>query len=343
MEKKPRIPSRQLMAALVAQLHLVGKRPLSQTAIATQLGIDKATVSRLLALARDENLFSVILNLPREQELEVYLRTRYPLVDAVVFPLVTIGPDEGRASRSREQLAVAAARHLEAADFPVSSGQRIGISCGATMRDLVVGMTPGRFEKLELSQLTVETNCDAHIDQSPFALVSLLYAKWRKGSTAYAIQPLPGELCDEKGTLCERYESRRAEIVRRAEVLDVAIVGIGACKVGENSGSFGAALGNHGYTKKKLDALGVVGELCNRPFDQYGDEARDVFEKIKEDVDGVELSLLRRLVSKNKRVIAVACGANKVEAIRVALEHRLVNYLITDLETAEALCAEGTK
>ena len=211
------------------------------------------------------------------------------------------------------------------------------------MRDLLVGMTPGRFEKLKLSQLTVETNCDDHIDQSPFALVSLLYAKWRKGSTAHAIQPLPEELCGEKSVFTAHYESRRAEIVRRAELLDVAIVGIGACKVGENSGSFGAALGKHGYTKKKLDALGVVGELCNRPFDKFSDEVSEVFEKIKEDVDGVELSLLRTLVTKNKRVIAVACGRNKVDAIRVALEHRLVNYLITDRETAEALCFEGTE
>jgi lsr operon transcriptional repressor len=117
----------------------------------------------------------------------------------------------------------------------------------------------------------------------------------------------------------------------------VAILGIGTCYREEGGGTFAKMLEQHGIPEDVLRRAGVVGEICNRPYDADGRDLSAHVGGLLDFVDGVEIEALKRLVEQNRKVIAVAGGTHKVNAIHFALKSRLVNYLITDKKTAEAL------
>ena len=337
MSKKKLPKDRRILAAEIVQRLFIDPEPQTQTEIAEELGIEKSTVSRLVAEARKEGLYSIHLNLPRDRSLELELNRLYH-IDAVVEPIIQPRSPFGWPVFTR-LLAETAARHLEEQTVSLlHSGQRIGIGCGATMRDLVTALTPHRFSGISLSQLTVETEYERNIDQSPFTIVSTLFGKWRGDSKVFAIQPLPGTLRTENGDIHPAYESIEKEIKEIARSLDVAILGIGLCDPKRHD-SFAEILSDPMVDTKRLMQHKPVGEILNRPFDEEGTDLTEKATNLNRLVDSIGLETLRDLVGARKKVVAVAGGSAKIRAIRVVLQAGLVNYLITDVTTAEKLLA----
>jgi len=79
-----------------------------------------------------------------------------------------------------------------------------------------------------------------------------------------------------------------------------------------------------------LAERGAVGDICLRYFDAQG---QPVLEEDEEFVVSVALPKLRSI----HRVLGLAGGQNKVQAIRGALKGGYLDILITDLDTAQAL------
>ena len=349
---KKHAKDKRILAAEVAQRYYLGDPPMTQRGIAKELKVNEATVSRLLQYARQEGLVEISLCLPRDRQFELMLIREYDLVEAVVAPILP--PDESRRSwMFRKQLATEAARHLDEDGTPLKSGGRVGISCGATLRYLVSALTPRRFSDMTISQLTVETEIDQSIDVSPFTLVGMLFAKWnaenlerrqsevRGGANpspqVYAVQPLPGSMRKDSQWASE-YKECWDTIMKMAKELDVAILGISSCGQGDDGGSLHQILVRHNLNPGRLARKGVVGEICNRPYDKDGNDMTGEVEGLSDYVDGVELSVLQGLVANGRKVIAIAGGDGKRRAIQVALRSKFVNYLITDSATAEWLC-----
>ena len=334
---RKRLPDRRnkLIGQLVHGVLIEGR---NLTAVASELGLQKSTASRLMKEARTIDAYSIHLHLPRDEQLELDLSRRYS-VDAVVVPIATPRMRPGAKEGFTRLLGEAAAWYLEGPQTPLVSGQKVGISCGATIREIVHALTPGRFERLGLVQLTVETETGAGIDQSPFTLVSALYGKWRTGSDVYAIQPLPKTM-KSGNHFSKAYEQCRKEVMDRVANLDVAILGIS--RGGRNGeDSFSQILHKAGVNLDVYKKLRAIGEIANRPYDTGGVDLFARVEGLDRHVDGVELEVLRDLVKKNKKVIAVAGGSQKVDAIETALRTRMVNCLVTDIGTAEELLTTG--
>ncbi len=330
------------LAAYAAQLHYCAVPPKSQNEIAEILRVDKATVSRLIKHAKDSHMLAFSVVLPRELTLEGQLTRLFGLVDAYVVPIV---PPKGASGKEVFQrlLGQAAAQYIESSDSLIKPGYRIGIGGGATLRNLVLALTHERFSGLNISQLTVETHHDAFIDEAPFTLTAILYAKWRKDSYATAAHPLciPSN-SDEDPMAAKKYRGFRESVIGKAEELDTVIIGIGSAEVSSPTGSFARTLKASGVTPSDLKKQRVVGEICNHPYDEDG---RDLFDSFAEKnrllrryTDGIELGSLQSLVARPARVLAIAGGEDKLRAIRTALRCRLVNHLVTDTSTAEALC-----
>jgi DNA-binding transcriptional regulator LsrR (DeoR family) len=113
--------------------------------------------------------------------------------------------------------------------------------------------------------------------------------------------------------------------------ISLALVGIGAVEPSRML----AASGNV-FSTAELESLreqGAVGDVCLRFFDREGSP---VMTPLNDRVIGVEFSQLRRA----ERVVGVAGGRRKTAAIRGALAGRLVNVLITDLNTAQRLVSD---
>lgn len=327
-----------LLAAYAAQLHVIDEKPLNLAEIGGRIGVDKATVSRLLKRARKDGILVYRLNLPRHEELEVQVRSRYNLIDACILPIFSPTTAAERRSFSR-MLGQAAAQYMEKTGL-IKSGIKISLGNGATVRETVLAITSGKFDNLKISQLLIETGSELYIDETSAGLVAILSTKCCSTSFGFAVQPLPHSLEEQAGAYHRDYQEYRDKMLRWAEVCDTAIVDIGAPDV-SLARSFGRVCSTSNISEKDLYDVGVVGEICNRPFDAKG---RDMFEAVKQKfpllsrcTDGVDLDKLRQMIERGCRVVAVAGGGDKQEAVSFALENRLVTHIVTDVLTAEAL------
>ena len=77
-------------------------------------------------------------------------------------------------------------------------------------------------------------------------------------------------------------------------------------------------------------AAGAVGDISLRFFDEHGAPVRT---SLDDRVLGITTAQLRKV----PRVVAIAGGLDKVDAIAAALGAGIVNVLLTDQSTAQAL------
>jgi DNA-binding transcriptional regulator LsrR (DeoR family) len=119
-----------------------------------------------------------------------------------------------------------------------------------------------------------------------------------------------------------------SEVMAKFKSISLALVGIGAISPAQLI----EASGNT-FSPEELIVLeesGAVGDICLRFFDATG---APVITSLDERVIGITLEELRRV----RRCVGIAGGPRKLAAIESALQGRLVNVLITDRFTAEAL------
>ncbi|HSE93751.1 MAG TPA: sugar-binding domain-containing protein [Methylomirabilota bacterium] len=312
---------------MVQCLELYYRQGRSQKDIARALGVSAATVSRLLKRAFDEGLVRVELDLPRTQELEVALMQHFGLRDAVVVAA-------GGRGDVREELGVAAAGYFEKT---VTSGMRVGISCGFTLYHTVRALRERRLRDLALYPLSGESTLKL-VDISPNTLVGMMAAKYRPHVTAYAlpVQHLISlrQIERERRRLLRDPEVRR--IYETARSVDIALVGVG--QIAEQTPGFCSLAESYGVSVKRLREFGVVGEINYQPVDAEGrivaePELRALMHRVLS-VEGERLQELSR--REDRWVVAVAGGRSKTDAVRGALRGRFMNVLVTDEDVAQA-------
>ena len=313
---------------MVQCLELYYRRARSQKDIATALGVSAATVSRLLKRAFDEGLVRVELDLPRTEELETELAKRFGLRDAVVVA-------SGGRGDLKAELGAAAAAYFEGV---TRNGMRIGLSCGFTLYQTIRALRERRFRNLSLYPLSGESTLKL-VDLFPNTLVGMMAAKYRPHVRAYAlpVQHLASlrEIERERRRLLRDREIRA--IYEAAHNVDIALVGIGL--IAEQTPGFCSLAESYGVSVRRLRQLGVVGEINYQPFDAEGrivdrPELRVLSRRILS-VEGERLQALSR--RPDRRVIAIAGGRGKVDALRGALQGRFLNTLVTDADAATAL------
>jgi len=313
---------------MVQCLELYYRRARSQKDIAAALGVSAATVSRLLKRAFDEGLVRVELDLPRTEELETELAKRFGLRDAVVVA-------SGGRGDLKAELGAAAAAYFEAT---ARNGMRIGLSCGFTLYQTIRALRERRFRNLSLYPLSGESTLKL-VDLFPNTLVGMMAAKYRPHVRAYAlpVQHLASlrEIERERRRLLRDREIRA--IYEAAHNVDIALVGIGL--IAEQTPGFCSLAESYGVSVRRLRQLGVVGEINYQPLDAEGrivdrPELRVLSRRILS-VEGERLQALSR--RPDRRVIAIAGGRAKIDALRGALKGRFLNTLVTDADAATAL------
>jgi len=315
---------------MVQCLELYYKQGRSQKDIAVALGVSAATVSRLLKRAMDEGLVRVELDLPRTEDLETALVQTYGLREAVVVA-------SGGRGDLRAELGAAAAAYFEKV---AENGMRVGLSCGFTLYHTIHSLRERRFRDLTLYPLSGESTLKL-VDIFSNTLVGMMAAKYRPHVRAYAlpVQHLTSlrEIERERRRLLRDREIRL--IYEAAHNVDIALVGIGL--IAEQTPGFCSLAESYGVSVRRLRQLGVVGEINYQPFDREGrivdrPELRVLSRRILS-VEGDRLQALSR--RPDRRVIAIAGGRGKVEALRGALQGQFLNTLVTDADAATALLA----
>jgi len=311
-----RVDELRLMAKVARMYYM---QDLNQQAITEKLQLHQSTISRMLKKAKTLNLvrFSVATPPGTFADLEDQLTSRFDLKDAVVVDC----PAEGEAMV--RDLGVALAYFLETTLKP---GKIVGISSWSrSLFAMVDALHPGdyckggrvvqilggvgnvgnEFHAIHLAQrLAGNIGARPVLLQSP-AIVGSAEAQ-RVLSRDHAVQ--------EAAALFER--------------LDIALVGIGSMEPSRMLSVSGNIFSRE--ERAELQRLGAVGDICFRFFNADGQPLKSPLMKR---VIGIDLVKLRSC----RRVVGVAGGVSKIDAILGALRGNLLDVLITDQRTAETL------
>jgi DNA-binding transcriptional regulator LsrR (DeoR family) len=292
---------------------------LRQTEICERLNMHQSTVSRVLNRAEREGIIRITVSLPSgtHTDIEDALQARYGLGEAIVVDCLQ---DDAQISHD---LGAAAAFYLENTLKP---SDVIGISSwSAALLEMVNAMHPSqRFKGSRVIQILGgigSPNAEVHATQVTRRLADLI------GADA-TLLPAPGVV----GSRDARDVLMKDRFVREAldlfHQVTIALVGIGATEPSRALASSGNSFSPQEI--KLLAGKGAVGDICLRFFDAAG---RQVVTELNDRVISMGFDQLRAV----RRVVGVAGGKRKTNAILGALAGKLINVLITDLPTAERL------
>ena len=304
------------LAIRAAWLHYVGG--LRQAEVAKRIGVPLAKAHRLIARAVVEGAVKVSIEgeIIECIELEQALSVRFGLETCEVAPDLD---EEGLPLRA---LGAAGASRLRRW-LERGEDTTIGIGHGRTLAEAVRSMP--RFSTKGLRVVSLLGGLTRNFAANPHDVMHMLAEK--TGAQAY-VMPVPffANTTEDREVLLS--QRGVAEVFELAETAPLKIVGIGTVEAETQLVTSGM------IEPSEIDAIsraGGVGELLGHFFDRDG--------------HALETPLPSRTLAvsldetRNDRIIALAGGPDKVQAIGAVLKSGRLQGLITDERTARALLA----
>ncbi len=307
--------TRQDLAVRVAWLY--HDRQLTQQEIADRLGLSRSTISRVLTEAERDGIIRVVITqpLPESARLAEALIERYELAGAVVGTALDGEPPALAA-------AIATARRLES--IAASGSVTIAAGWGRT-----IALSAGETRPIPTSDVTIVDAFGHTTTDDTTAAVEVTNTLARKFDARVMHVPSPGfaPSTEIAGTfLASPPVARALEKARSADVLLVS-VGIVGCE---------SLLVAEGFmTEEAMNEVteaGAVGEVFGWYFDADGNSVE------APSLHPVALTLDD--MRNASRVIGVAGGVEKVDAIRGAIASGILDEIAIDETLAEELLKE---
>ena len=324
------------LMARVARLYY--EDGLKQPAIAEQLNLSQATVSRLLKRAQDEQIVRITVSVPvgAYPDLEDALQRRYELKEVVVVD--SLRDDEADIMRD---LGAAAAYYVETTLRP---SEVIGIASYASLLAMVNAIHPRPLRGgdstdapsgsgVRVVQLTGGIGnpaAEAHGTQLTRRLAALV-----RGEAL--LLPAPGLAAwpSARDHFAQDLFVRRA--VEAFDHVTLALMGIAPAWGSGHEGLATSFMGS--FTPEERDQLvqlGAAGFISHRFFDSSGAPLHTPFD---DRLIAITPAQLRRV----DRRVGITGGERRAGAVRAALEGGWINVLITDQYTAQRLVQERPK
>jgi DNA-binding transcriptional regulator LsrR (DeoR family) len=308
-------------ARLIAQVaRLYHEEHLTQNEIATKLRFSQGTVCRLLQKGIEEGIVQITVVPPEGTfvDLEELLEQKFGLAEVII----------ARAASDFEEsvesaLGAAAAHYLETTLKPRDC---IGVdSWSATLRSVVEQMNlvwkVSDCQVVQVLGWVGHPSFEKHAHSLMTQLASLVQGE------AYFL-PAPCVVASKGAADVLAQDPHIRETMRLFEEITVALVGIGSVEPSSILASRGKFFSSEEL--QTLEAKGAVGSICLRFYNGYGEEIESPF---KAQVFGLELAQLKSI----PRIVGIAGGKRRREAILGALRGHWINVLITDQFSAEAL------
>ncbi len=306
------------LIARIAQMYYVEE--LKQAEIAKRLSISQTSISRYLKKAHAEEIVRISINAPRGTypDLEARLRERYGLGEVVVAEC-----GEDRDEQILTSIGEAAAHYLVTT---LEGDAVVGISSWSeTLLRMVDCISPAEAPAAKYVVQILGGMGNPGVQAHATSLTTRLANLTRATPLLLSTQGVAASLAAKRALLSGPFV--RATVAQYANVT-TALVGIGAVEPSKLLADSGNVFTTGELAK--LAELGAVGDICLHFF---GADGRAIASPFDGRVIGIELPALMRV----KRVIGVAGGGRKVEAIRGAMTGSLIDVLITDRFTAEKL------
>jgi deoxyribonucleoside regulator len=310
----------ELLAQIASMYY---EQELTQNAIASELGLSRVKIYRLLKEAKAKEVVQIKVNWPtaRDITLEAALQQRFGLKEALVLKTTTRNN-----TPILQRLGQLGARYLERI---LEDEMTMAICLGSSTYEVINAISPSFQAKIRVAQA---------MGSMPFAMQELDSAALARqlaqklgGEVLYLSSPLMADSPAAAEVLRSQREIERTlAAARRA---DVALVGIGNLEPA-TSGFVKAGF----ISPTELDALdtdGAVGDVAGQIFTITGDLHPCEY---NQRLIGITFDELCQIPI----TIAVARGSNKVKAILGGLRTCAIKVFCTDDETArEVLSLDG--
>ncbi len=306
-----------LVAAVARRYYLEGR---AKTDIATEFGISRFRVARLLERGRETGLVRIDIVLPAHIDADLSERLRSTL--SLRHAIAVDTPDEPEESLRAHLGEVTAGLLTEI----VEEGDILGIAWGRTLQAMTAALT--RLAPCTVVQLTGAVG-NIHVTQDSVEMVRRV-ATLSGGPSHPIYAPLVVDTADAAAAL--RRQPHVSEAMQRFDRLTKAVVAIGSLNP-PNSQLYDAL---NNATRDALRRQGARAEVCAILIDDSG---RTIAPDVLERTITIAPDKLRRI----PEVIAVAGGRSKVAAIRAVLAAGFVTSLVTDAVTARALVASPVR
>ncbi|MBU3179802.1 sugar-binding transcriptional regulator [Clostridium psychrophilum] len=288
---------------------------MTQNEISKTLGISRPTVSRLLKEAMEKGIVKIEIQESEQsnyEDLESSIEKKYGLKEV----LITNDNEEGLTS----DLGCMAAKYLERI---IRNTDIIGVSMGTTVKEIGRFVSKGSNVDAMFVPLiggVGQIGIDIHPNEVAMSLSRAFNGKFK-------LLHVPAIISDTDLIEKLKEEKSVSDVLEYINKVNISIVGIGAPT--EKSTMMASGY----FDKEKLEnlkRLNAVGDICLQFFDingnskQFKDNSK-VFGSHLEDIKNID------------RVIGVAGGDEKVEAIIGAINGRFINVLITNYSCAKLI------
>ncbi|MDO8119758.1 sugar-binding domain-containing protein [Isoptericola sp. b490] len=280
---------------------------MSKSDIATELGLSRFKVSRMIDAARRDGIVRITIAAPSEADMDLSERVAraYGIRQALVVRVA-----EDREDVIRLQLGRAAAALLAGSLEP---DDIVGLSWGRTLQAM-----SGAFENLPRCT-AVQIVGGVPADLSINAMELVRQVAERSGGPTYPLH-VPMLLDSPAAAAALRREPQVVRTFEMFEHLDHAVVGIGAWR----ASGFALEPVLPREIVDRATAAGAVADVCMTLFDQDGNVVD--LPELSSRLIAIDALTLRRVPD----VIAVAGGTEKAGAVAAALRSGIVHRLVTD-------------
>ena len=300
------------------------KDEMTQDEIARRLSVSRASVGRMLDRARKVGLVSISLNADHLGAFEVarQLRETFGLAEALVIP--DHEADEGDHHALNARLGLGGAQFMSTHLRP---GGTLGVGWGETVSRVIASTAFGAVGPIHMVSLT--GGVDAYL---PAFLSSTKGEGPAEGEmTSATVIPTPIVASTPELAAALKAEPAIQAVLKQACDVDQAIVGVG-------TPAADATIVQMGYLEpedvRTLHEHHVAGDILGQFFDAAG---RVVKLPIHDRRIGIELADLAQI----PKVVGVAGGPHKVDAILGALRGGFLDVLVTNELTALRLLERG--
>lgn len=303
---------------IILAAHLYYREGKTQREIADSLNVSRPAVSRLLTLAREERVVDIRINdvIAANQHVSDRLKKLLAIDEVVVVPSVL-----GGENLSQYRLGLTAGRYLEQ---NLQADSVVGLGWGRSLRATVQSLQPVPKNSLKVVPLMGGLGKIAP-EYQVFELARKMAENF--GGQWYQLY-IPAIVLDPQTRhqlLCTEDVQK---VTQKWSELDTAVIGIGNMSFDNEFYSlFSSYL--DADTKQFLQQAGAAGDICMRFFDRSGQAIPNALPG----ATGIELSQLTRI----GRVIAIAGGSDKCDAIWAATRGGYITILITDEAAAMAI------
>lgn len=304
----------RLRARAIWLYHVEG---LTQNDIATQLGISRVMVVRLLADARRRNEVRITIAAPLIDVLllEREVETRFGINRVIVAPCADPDADPVK-------LIAAAAGNFISGEM--RAGMTVGVGWGRTLFNTLPFITGATLDDFRVVSLLGGIAAARRFNPAEFAWQ---FAELFQGEGFLIPAPAVVDSPETKHALLER--CGLSAIFEMADKLDMALLSCGG--ISSMTTSYRTGYLSESDRRSLIEA-GAIGDVLYNFIDQNGEL---VDHEVNSRVISVNLARLRRTPER----VLISGGKDKLNAIRATIRTISPTTIVTDEQTAKALIA----